>query len=115
MLKDGSGWGAMKGVAAAKLAQKGFTGASAITLKEAHKYWADIFRRWYMGEQYYEPYPVCRWAQAPVEGARSSMQRHGFCEGIYERSGSIHFAKLLGFRPIRHERPKRRNIQPLFQ
>ena len=32
-----------------------------------------------MGEQYYEPYPVCHWAQALIEGARSVMQRHGFC------------------------------------
>ena len=31
-----------------------------------------------MGEQYYKPYPICRWAQAPVEGARNLMQRHGF-------------------------------------
>ena len=60
----------MKGAAAAKLAQKGFTSAPAITLEEAHKYWVDIGRRWYVGEQYYEPYPVCRWAQAHVEGAR---------------------------------------------
>ena len=42
MLKDGSGWGAMTGVAAAKLARKGFTGAPAITIEEADSYWADL-------------------------------------------------------------------------
>ncbi len=78
MLKDGSGWGAMTGVAAAKLARKGFTGAPAITIEEADSYWADLGERWYMSEQYYKPYPVCRWAQAPIEGARSLMQQHGF-------------------------------------
>ena len=85
----------MKGAAAAKLAQKGFTSAPAITLEEAHKYWVDIGRRWYVGEQYYEPYPVCRWAQAPVEGARSSMQRHGFCEENIRKIGLHTFCEAV--------------------
>ena len=48
-------------------------------MEEADTYWADLGRRWYMGEKYYKPYPICRWAPAPVEGARNLMQRHGFC------------------------------------
>ena len=77
MLKDGSGWGAMTGVSAAKLAAKGFTGAPAITVENAPKYWADLGQRWYMHEQYFKPYPVCRWAHAPIEAALSLMQKHG--------------------------------------
>ncbi len=76
MLKDGSGWGAMTGVSAAKLAAKGFTGAPAITVEEAPEHWADLGERWYMHEQYYKPYPVCRWAQAPIEAALSLMRAH---------------------------------------
>lgn len=69
----------MTGVTAAELAQKEFTGALAIKMEEVDTYWADLGRRWNIGEQYYKAYPVCRWAQAPFEGVRNLMQRHGFC------------------------------------
>ncbi|SFL92555.1 MmgE/PrpD family protein [Shimia aestuarii] len=77
MVKDGSGWGSMAGVSAVKLAQSGFTGAPAITVEEAPDFWADLGNRWYMLEQYYKPYPVCRWAQAPIEAALHLRQSHG--------------------------------------
>ncbi|WP_127112448.1 MmgE/PrpD family protein [Shimia sediminis] len=69
MLKDGAGWGSMCGVSAARLAAKGFTGAPAITVEQAPDYWSDLGQRWFGLEQYYKNYPVCRWAQAPIEGA----------------------------------------------
>ncbi len=77
MVKDGSGWGAMCAVSAVKLATKGFTGAPALTVEQAPEYWADLGERWYILEQYYKPYPVCRWAQAPIEGVLSLRQKHG--------------------------------------
>ncbi|MGX9349924.1 MmgE/PrpD family protein [Shimia sp. W99] len=76
MVKDGSGWGSMAGVSAVKLAQSGFTGAPAITVEEAPAFWTDLGSRWYMLEQYYKPYPVCRWAQAPIEAALHLRQSH---------------------------------------
>lgn len=75
MVKDGSGWGAMCAVSAVQLARRGFTGAPAITVENAPKHWADLRNRWYMSEQYFKPYPVCRWAQAPVE-AILKLRRH---------------------------------------
>jgi 2-methylcitrate dehydratase PrpD len=36
MLKDGSGWGSMTGVVAARLAAEGFTGAPALTIEAGH-------------------------------------------------------------------------------
>ena len=77
MLKDGSGWGAMAGVSAARMAAQGFTGAPAITVEDAPQYWADLGTRWYGLEQYYKPYPVCRWAQAPIEGVLVLRRAHG--------------------------------------
>ena len=68
MLKEGAGWGAMAGVSAIQLAPAGFTGAPVITIEEALEYWRDLGHRWLILEQYFKPYPVCRWAQAPVEG-----------------------------------------------
>lgn len=77
MVKDGSGWGAMAGVSAVRLAQSGFTGAPAITVEDTPEPWADLGTRWYMLEQYYKPYPVCRWAQAPIEAALALRRQHG--------------------------------------
>jgi len=76
MLKDGSGWGAMCGVSAARLAANGFTGAPAITVEAQPEAWSDLGQRWYLREQYFKPYPVCRWAQAPVEAMLALRKRH---------------------------------------
>ncbi|WP_168709051.1 MmgE/PrpD family protein [Onishia niordana] len=69
MLKDGSGWGAMTGLSAALLAADGFTGAPALTVTSqlASAIWQDLGERWYIHEQYFKAYPVCRWAQPAVE------------------------------------------------
>lgn len=78
MVKDGSGWGALAGVSAAYLAAQGFTGAPAVTLEAAaqQSIWSDLGRRWYILEQYFKPYPVCRWAQPAVEAVRQLMRTH---------------------------------------
>jgi len=77
MLKDGSGWGAMAGVSAALLARDGFTGAPALTMAGPPEIWADLGTRWLVDEQYYKPYPVCRWAQSPIEAALALRAAHG--------------------------------------
>ncbi len=77
MLKDGSGWGAMAGVSAAYLAEDGFTGAPAITVEGAPEF-DDLGDRWRILEQYFKPYPVCRWAQPPTEAARQLRRDHDF-------------------------------------
>ncbi|MDF1715504.1 MAG: MmgE/PrpD family protein [Antarcticimicrobium sp.] len=77
MVKDGSGWGSMAGVSAALLAQKGFTGAPAVTVEDAPEYWRDLGTRWAILEQYFKPYPVCRWAHAPVEAVLALRRAHG--------------------------------------
>lgn len=76
MLKDGSGWGAMCGVSAARLAHAGFTGAPAVIVEEQPEVWGDLGQRWYLREQYFKPYPVCRWAQAAVEAVIALRATH---------------------------------------
>lgn len=89
MLKDGSGWGSMAGTSAAYMAAEGFTGAPAITItrEEAASYWADLCQlvqkgqpeqRWEILQQYFKPYPVCRWAQPAVAACLSLYQQHYF-------------------------------------
>ena len=78
MVKDGSGFGAMAGTSAAYLAASGFTGAPAITVEGADVtvHWADLGERWMIHEQYFKPYPVCYWAQAPIAAALSLLDTH---------------------------------------
>ena len=76
MVKDGSGWGAMTGVSAVQLAAHGFTGAPAVTVEQAPDHWQGLGSRWLILEQYFKPYPVCRWAQAPVEGVLALARAH---------------------------------------
>jgi len=80
MLKDGSGWGAMAGVSAAYLAADGFTGAPAVTINDptVESLWADLGERWIIFEQYFKPYPVCRWAQPAVEAVLALREDHEF-------------------------------------
>ncbi|MEL6264183.1 MAG: MmgE/PrpD family protein [Pseudomonadota bacterium] len=77
MLHDGSGMGALAGTMAVLLAERGFTGAPAVTTgSDGH--WADLGQRWTIEENYIKPYPICRWAHAALD-ALSALQRiHGF-------------------------------------
>jgi 2-methylcitrate dehydratase PrpD len=85
MVKDGSGWGAMCGVSAVQLARRGFTGAPAITVEKAPQFWTGLGEDWRILRQYFKPYPVCRWAQAPVEGVLALRRAHGLTSGDVDR------------------------------
>jgi 2-methylcitrate dehydratase PrpD len=69
----------MAGISAAYLARSGFTGAPAITAEgeDVADLWGDLGQNWRVMEQYYKPFPVCRWAQPPVQAVLSLMQGHG--------------------------------------
>jgi 2-methylcitrate dehydratase PrpD len=87
MLKDGAGWGAMAGVSAGLMAAGGFTGAPALTVEgaEVAHFWADLGKRWLLLEQYFKPYPVCYWAQAPVVAALALQRQHGLAAEAIRR------------------------------
>ncbi len=76
MLKDGSGWGAMAGVSAAYLAAEGFTGAPAVTVEgsDVADLWDDLGQTWRIEEQYFKHFPICRWAQPPVQAVLDLRQ-----------------------------------------
>ncbi len=87
MLKDGSGWGAMAGVSAAYLAADGFTGAPAITAEgdDVADLWADLGTNWRICEQYFKPWPICRWAQPAVRAILDLRRAHGLTSQDVER------------------------------
>jgi 2-methylcitrate dehydratase PrpD len=99
MVKDGSGWGAMAGVSAAYLAESGYTGAPALTVEanDVADIWADLGQRWYIKEQYFKPYPVCRWAQPPVVAILALCSQHSLTVDMIESIEVItfHEAKRL--------------------
>jgi len=72
--------GASMGVMAALLAQRGFTGAPAITMEAdgVAELWSDLGTRWRIREQYFKPHAVCRWAQPAIEAALSLSRAHSF-------------------------------------
>ena len=79
MVKDGSGWGAMVGVSSALLAESGFTGAPAVTVESERTStcWQGLGSGWQLLQQYFKPYPVCRWAQPAVQAVSDLMAAHG--------------------------------------
>ncbi|TDR52985.1 MmgE/PrpD family protein [Halomonas ventosae] len=46
-----------------------------MTTPEVEATWADLGRRWYLHEQYFKAYPVCRWAQPAVEAVLSLREQ----------------------------------------
>lgn len=73
MIKDGTAWGAPTGVGAALLADCGFTGAPAQLITAAEDLWIDLGQRWRILEQYFKPYPVCRWAHPAIRAVLDVM------------------------------------------
>ena len=76
MVKDGAGWGAFTGVSSVLLAQEGFTGAPALCVTQADE--KDYFLRYELLEQYFKPWPICRWAQPAVEAIVKLQKQHSF-------------------------------------
>ena len=101
MLHDGSGWGALAGMSAAVLAESGFTGAPAITVEgaDASVHWADLGQVWQTDAQYIKPYPICRWAHAPIDAARQLMQDHGITHDQIDRVVIRSFANAIALYP----------------
>lgn len=103
MLKDGSGWGAMAGVSAALLAAKGFTGAPAITVEapEVAHLWNDLGTGWHITGQYFKPYAVCYWAQAPIAGALKLQRQHQLRPDMIRRVRVITFHEAVCLDEVR--------------
>jgi 2-methylcitrate dehydratase PrpD len=69
------------------IAEDGFTGAPAATIEfdDTAFAWADLGERWLTCEQYVKPYPICRWAHAPIDAVRMLKRQYGFSHHDVER------------------------------
>ncbi len=101
MLHDGSGWGTLAGISAAILAESGFTGAPAITVEgtDAAVHWADLGTVWQTQDQYIKPYPICRWAHAPIDAVRELMEAHAVTHDQVDRVVIRSFANAIALYP----------------
>jgi 2-methylcitrate dehydratase PrpD len=78
MLRDAHGAGAYSGINALLMAQAGVTGAPAATVESSSvaQYWESIGTRWEIDEQYFKPWPVCRWAQPALTAMTCLLNNH---------------------------------------
>lgn len=99
MLHDGSGMGALTGLSAAVLAERGFTGAPAITVEapEVATHWQDLGSFWQTLHQYVKPYPICRWAHAAIDATRGLVLSHHLTPADIDhvQVNSFHYAATL--------------------
>jgi 2-methylcitrate dehydratase PrpD len=99
MLHDGSGIGALIGLSAAVLAERGFTGAPAITIEEPEvaPHWQDLGAFWQVLHQYVKPYPICRWAHAAIDATRGLCHAHHLAPAdiSHVEVNSFHYAATL--------------------
>nr|WP_210328723.1 MmgE/PrpD family protein [Mesorhizobium amorphae] len=99
MLHDGSGMGALTGLSAAVLAERGFTGAPAITVEapEVAAHWQDLGAFWQVLHQYVKPYPICRWAHAAIDATRGLCLAHHLSPADIKhiQVNSFHYAATL--------------------
>lgn len=86
MLHDGTGWGAPTGVYAVLVAEDGFKGAPAATIEfdDAAASWVDLEKTWLTNQQYIKPYPICRWAHAPIDAALNLRREHSLTADMIE-------------------------------
>jgi 2-methylcitrate dehydratase PrpD len=99
MLKDGSAMGAFAGTVAVDLAADGFTGAPAALVElDGGELWADLGMRWCIAEQYFKPYPVCRWAQPAIRAAMALRPQFGDAAVETVRVETFHHACRLAMR-----------------
>jgi len=82
--KDGIAWGAMVGMSAALLAEKGYTGIPSLLGDGERNH--DVFtlgEEYRMMDLYFKPYPCCRWAHPAIDCLRKIMTETGLTpEGI---------------------------------
>lgn len=76
MLKDGIGWGAAAGMAAARLAALGFTGIPSLfdAGDPADALTKSLGQDYLIERLYVKPYPCCRWAQPAITGALHALR-----------------------------------------
>lgn len=91
MLRDAHGAGAHAGINALLMAQVGVTGAPALSVEAdaVAIHWSGLGERWEIDEQYFKPWPVCRWAQPALTALAALMAAQPDIQGASIESVQI--------------------------
>jgi len=80
MVKHGHGWGAMTGIVAAELAERGFTGIPSLLGFEEYQDWVAT-----LGDEYimvdgvdFKRYCSCGWTHMPIAAVKNLRREHGW-------------------------------------
>ncbi|MGB1361203.1 MAG: MmgE/PrpD family protein [Alphaproteobacteria bacterium] len=78
MGKDSSGYGCMVGIQSLLLAIDGYDGGVNSLIYDPNKQnvWNDLNENWITMTTYVKMYPVCRWAQPPIEALRHTIKQN---------------------------------------
>ena len=79
-VKDGAAAGAWAAISAIEMVKQGLTGPpSILTAEKAGQESIETFgEHWYILEQYFKPYPTCRWSHPAVEATMGLKEKYGF-------------------------------------
>lgn len=76
-VKEGMGWAALTGLAAAILASKGMVGTFSLQSENGcEDLTNDLGVDFEIGKLYFKPYPACRWAHAPISGVLRAKEEY---------------------------------------
>jgi len=98
MLKDGSTFGAFSGATAVFLASSGFTG-DPVGLIDSYRgeagndLWTSLGTDWLILDQYFKPFPVCRWTQPAIWAVLELKKKYPY---LHERD--VQHVEVKGFR-----------------
>ncbi|MCO4786351.1 MAG: MmgE/PrpD family protein, partial [Marinomonas atlantica] len=75
-LRDAHGAGAFSGMNALMMAKNGVTGAPAdlIFAESSASAWRTLWTEWEIDNQYFKPWPVCRWAQPALTAVEAMLE-----------------------------------------
>lgn len=101
MTKDGIGWGAYVGVAAADLAAKGFTASGTVFDEDSVTVTDDLGTAFEVTAGYLKPYPCCRWAHPGIDAALNVRERAS-CKPADVASVRVHTFEAAAHLETRH-------------
>ncbi|RLM89352.1 MmgE/PrpD family protein [Halobellus sp. Atlit-38R] len=78
LTKDGIGWGAYVGITAVEMAERGLVGSGTSFDDTDVAEPTTLGSEYTITEQYYKPYPGCRWIHAGIDAARELRQQYEF-------------------------------------
>lgn len=101
MTKDGIGWGAFAGVAAADLAASGFTASGTVFDEPAVDVTDDLGDTFQVTRGYLKPYPCCRWAHPGVDAVLDVRERESIDPGEVD-TVRVHTFEAATYLETRH-------------